>query len=62
VFRKILEDMMNNNLKILLAVVVAAIVVVMVVDRDDDIGDKLEEAANDAGRDLEDATEELKDQ
>jgi len=53
---------MNNNLKILLAVVVAAIVVVMVVDRDDDIGDKLEEAANDAGRDLEDATEELKEQ
>ncbi len=53
---------MSNNLKILLAVVVAAIVVVMVVDRDDDLGDQIEETANDAGRELEDATEELKDQ
>ena len=50
---------MSNNLKILLAVVVAAVVIVMVVDRDDDIGGQLEEAANDAGREIEDATEEL---
>ncbi len=57
-----MEDIMSNNLKILLAVVVAAIVVVVVVDRDDDLGDQIEETANDAGRDLEDATEELKDQ
>lgn len=53
---------MNNSLKILLAVVVAAIVVFMVVDRDKDLGDQIEEAANDAGRELEDATEEMKEQ
>ncbi|MFC3051457.1 hypothetical protein [Kordiimonas pumila] len=48
---------MNNYLKIFLVAIVAALIVVMVVDRGDDLGSQVEEAANDAGREIEDATD-----
>ncbi|WP_417461304.1 hypothetical protein [Kordiimonas sp.] len=50
---------MSRNMKILLGVVLAAIVVLVAVDREPDLGDQIEEAANDAGRELEDGAEEL---
>jgi hypothetical protein len=49
---------MDKFLKIGAAVLLALFVIAMIAD-DDDIGDNLEEAANDAGREIEDATEEV---
>ncbi|WP_417457652.1 hypothetical protein [Kordiimonas sp.] len=53
---------MSRNMKILLGVVLAAIVVMVAVDREPDLGDQIEEAANDAGRAIEDGAEELEGQ
>lgn len=48
---------MNNLVKMFLVAVVAAIAVFFIMDRNDDLGDQIEEAANDAGREIEDVTE-----
>lgn len=48
---------MTNTMKMFAVAVVAAIAVFFVMNGDDDLGDNLEEAANDAGREIEDVTD-----
>ncbi len=48
---------MSNTMKMFAVAVIAALVVFFVMENDNDLGDGLEEAANDAGRAVEDATE-----
>ncbi len=48
---------MNNFLKMIVVAVVTIAIVLFITNRDDDFGDKVEEAVNDAGRAVEDATE-----
>jgi len=47
---------MNTNMKIVLAIVITAAAVLLLTESDN----PLEEAVNDAGRQVEDATEEIK--
>ena len=48
---------MTNTMKMFAVAVVAAIAVFFIMNDSNDFGDNVEEAVNDAGREIEDATE-----